>query len=60
MSLQLEDNLKAIEVVKKLTPEILKEIDDIVHTKPEPAPPDGRCMLLYSKYSDSSDGYTEV
>lgn len=42
MRLQLEDNLKAIEIVKKLTPEILKEIDDIVKTKPEPASTYGR------------------
>ena len=41
-AVQLEDNIKAIEVVKKLTPEIMQEIDDIVKTKPEPASTYGR------------------
>ncbi|CDZ98144.1 voltage-gated potassium channel beta-2 subunit [Phaffia rhodozyma] len=31
---QVIDNLKALDVIPKLTPEILKEIDDIVQTKP--------------------------
>jgi aryl-alcohol dehydrogenase-like predicted oxidoreductase len=32
----LEDNLKASEVVGKLTPEILERIDEILGNKPEP------------------------
>lgn len=39
---QLEDNIKAIEVVKKLTPEIMQEIDDIVQSKPEQVSTYGR------------------
>ncbi|KXN66300.1 Aldo/keto reductase [Conidiobolus coronatus NRRL 28638] len=33
---QLEDNLKSLQFVDKLTPEILEEIDEIVQTKPTP------------------------
>lgn len=33
-SAQVTENIKAIEVYKKLTPEILKEIDDILENKP--------------------------
>ncbi|HEX6180462.1 MAG TPA: aldo/keto reductase, partial [Chitinophagaceae bacterium] len=32
---QLLQNLKSLEVVPKLTPEVLKEIDDIMETKPQ-------------------------
>lgn len=39
---QLEDNLKAIEIVPKLTPEIMAKIEDIIKTKPEPASTYGR------------------
>jgi len=31
---QIEENLKALEVAKKLTPDMMKEIDEIVGTKP--------------------------
>jgi voltage-dependent potassium channel beta subunit len=31
---QLTENLKAIDVMEKLTPEILEKIEDIMHTKP--------------------------
>jgi voltage-dependent potassium channel beta subunit len=31
---QLMDNLKSIEVIEKLTPEVLEKIEDIFHTKP--------------------------
>jgi aryl-alcohol dehydrogenase-like predicted oxidoreductase len=31
---QLTENLKAIDVIEKLTPEILEKIEDIMHTKP--------------------------
>lgn len=41
-AMQLEDNIKAIEVVKKLTPEIMQEIDDIVQSKPEQVSTYGR------------------
>ena len=33
---QLIDNLKAIDVMNKLTPEILGKIDDVMQTKPKP------------------------
>ena len=33
---QLIDNLKSIDVMNKLTPEILVKIDDIMQTKPKP------------------------
>ena len=32
---QLLENLKALEVLPKLTPEVLKRIDDIIQTKPK-------------------------
>merc|ERR1711972_1293311 len=32
---QIEENLKALAVAKKLTPEMMKEIDEIVGTKPK-------------------------
>ena len=32
---QVEENLKALELVKKLTPEILAEIEEAVGTKPK-------------------------
>ncbi|KAI5893618.1 Aldo/keto reductase [Schizophyllum commune H4-8] len=35
---QIIENLKAIEVLPKLTPEILAEIDDILQNKPAPLP----------------------
>ena len=31
---QIEENLKALAVAKKLTPELMKEIDEITGTKP--------------------------
>ena len=40
--IQLEDNLKAIEVVPKLTSEIMEKIESIIKTKPEPAATYGR------------------
>jgi voltage-dependent potassium channel beta subunit len=33
---QLESNLKALEVVEKLTPEVIEEIEEIFQTKPTP------------------------
>jgi aryl-alcohol dehydrogenase-like predicted oxidoreductase len=33
---QIEENLKALDVLPKLTPEIMKEIDEILGNKPEP------------------------
>ena len=42
LALQLEDNIKAIEIYKKLTPEIMQEIDDIVKSKPEQVSTYGR------------------
>ena len=32
---QIEENLKALDIAKKLTPDIMKEIDQIVGTKPK-------------------------
>lgn len=34
---QLEENLKALEVLPKLTPEVVQQIEDILKNKPEPA-----------------------
>ncbi|EMD33895.1 hypothetical protein CERSUDRAFT_86670 [Gelatoporia subvermispora B] len=42
---QVIDNLKALEVIPKLTPEVLKKIDDIVGTKPAGVPNYGRPEL---------------
>lgn len=39
---QIEDNLKAIELVPKLTQEVMDKIDGILKNKPEPAPTYGR------------------
>lgn len=36
--LQLSDNLGAIDVLPKLTPEVLEEIENIVQSKPDPLP----------------------
>lgn len=33
---QIYDSVKALEVVERLTPEVLKEIDDILGNKPPP------------------------
>ncbi len=33
---QVLDNLKALDVMPKLTPEVLKKIEDILQTKPAP------------------------
>jgi aryl-alcohol dehydrogenase-like predicted oxidoreductase len=35
---QLEDNLKALEFVDKLTPELIEEIEEIFENKPQPIP----------------------
>ena len=35
---QIEDNLGALAVVEKLTPEVLEKIEKAVNSKPEPAP----------------------
>ncbi|KAJ4258076.1 hypothetical protein NW762_008216 [Fusarium torreyae] len=35
---QLEDNFKALELYKKITPEVLEEIEKILDNKPQPAP----------------------
>ena len=42
VALQLEDNLKAIEFVPKLTPEIIEKIEKVIKSKPEPASTYGR------------------
>ena len=34
MPVQLEDNFKCLEVVPKLTPDIMKELDEAIGTKP--------------------------
>ena len=41
-ALQLEDNLKSIELVPKLTQEVMDKIDAILKNKPEPAATYGR------------------
>ena len=35
---QIEDNLGALAVVEKLTPEVLEKIEKAVSSKPEPLP----------------------
>ncbi|THU75848.1 Aldo/keto reductase [Dendrothele bispora CBS 962.96] len=42
---QIVENLKAIEVMPKLTPEILEKIEKILNNKPEPVPTHGRPPL---------------
>ncbi|KAF9478923.1 Aldo/keto reductase [Pholiota conissans] len=42
---QILENLKALEVIPKLTPEILRKIDAILKTTPEPLPTHGRPAL---------------
>ncbi|CAA7264940.1 unnamed protein product [Cyclocybe aegerita] len=42
---QLLENLKAVEVVPKLTPEIMHRIEKILGTEPEPLPSYGRPVL---------------
>jgi voltage-dependent potassium channel beta subunit len=42
---QVTENLKALDVIPKLTPEVLKKIDDILKTAPEPHPTWGRPAL---------------
>ncbi|KAF9478895.1 voltage-gated potassium channel beta-2 subunit [Pholiota conissans] len=42
---QVLDNLKALEVIPKLTPEILDKIDRILGNKPKPVYPEGRPKL---------------
>ena len=37
-AVQVTENFQSLEVLHKLTPEIMEEIDDIVQTKPEPLP----------------------
>ena len=41
-TVQLEDNLKSLELLPKLTPEVMDKIDAILNTKPDPAPTYGR------------------
>jgi aryl-alcohol dehydrogenase-like predicted oxidoreductase len=52
---QLLENLKAIEVIPKLTPEILAKIDDILGNKPAPEVcilyKQGKCPLLTSGFA---------
>ena len=36
--MQVAENFLSLEVIPKLTPEIMDEIDDIVKTKPEALP----------------------
>jgi voltage-dependent potassium channel beta subunit len=39
---QLEDNLKALDMLDKLTPEIMEEIEGVLQNKPKPVPAWGR------------------
>jgi len=36
MCLQIEENLKALEVLPKLTPDVMERIDSIMENKPAP------------------------
>ena len=42
LAVQLEDNLKAMEIVPKMTSEIMEKIEGIIKSKPEPASTYGR------------------
>ena len=35
---QVEENMNAIDVVERLTPDVLEKIEEIVDNKPEPEP----------------------
>ena len=35
---QLEENLKALEVIEKITPEVLARIETVVNNQPSPRP----------------------
>ena len=37
-SVQVAENFQSLEVIPKLTPEIMEEIDEICQSKPEPLP----------------------
>lgn len=39
---QIDDNIKALKLVEKITPDILEEIEKILDNKPDPAPTYGR------------------
>ena len=39
---QIQDNCKALQIVEKITPDVMKEIEDILANKPAPAPTFGR------------------
>jgi len=39
---QIEDNVKALELLPKLTPEVMEEIEKILDNKPAPASTFGR------------------
>ncbi|KAE8955400.1 hypothetical protein PR001_g32123, partial [Phytophthora rubi] len=42
---QLEQNLKALEAVEKITPEVKAEIDALIPFVPEPPKPDALTLL---------------
>jgi aryl-alcohol dehydrogenase-like predicted oxidoreductase len=39
---QIHDNCKALQLIEKLTPEVIEEIEEILDNKPKPAPSYGR------------------
>lgn len=39
---QIDDNVKSLQLVPKLTPEVMEEIEKILDNKPEAAPSYGR------------------
>jgi aryl-alcohol dehydrogenase-like predicted oxidoreductase len=48
---QLKENLKALEVLPKLTPDVLKKIEEIVGTVPKPEV-SGRSSCRYDVMAD--------
>lgn len=52
---QILDNLKALDVIPKLTPEVLDKIEAILDNKPAPIVSSilGACSVCVLKYSDS-------
>jgi aryl-alcohol dehydrogenase-like predicted oxidoreductase len=43
--LQIDDNVGALKLVEKLTPEVMEEIEKILDNKPNPSPDFGRKRL---------------
>ena len=52
---QVLDNLKALDVLPKLTPEVLEKIEQILQNKPEPQV--GRCCVMSTVLTESPAVY---